>query len=585
MSAITIPIRTVPLSLAESDRSESRQFIGCVAARGVVQRESSTLYKMPDALRSRLIGIAPHSDRAGQWGMSTADELMPRPGQREMRCAKTRVKTTALVALVLFSLLLIFLAALLIRTYTFPAEQQAAIGHRAALTANFSLSERRVMLDNFRGALRIATVSRGVSDFNTSALREFGDHLSQVFPNVFSSPVVHHETVANYSHLFTVSGSNDSLQPYILIAHLDVVPAVEEEWEVPPFSAEERNGYLYARGSLDDKLSVMGILQSLELLLERGYKPHRSFYIGLGHDEEVGGYNGARNIATVLQSRGVKLAYLLDEGSAIFDEIIPGLEKQVAMIATSEKSSATIGLSVTTTSGHSSIPPKETSIGILAAAVSRLERNPMPRMFGQGPERGLFEHLTPQLPFPLNMVMANLWLFAPLVSRIMEKKPSTNSLVRTTTAVTEFHAGIKANVIASSARAIVNFRLHPAHRLEELLQQIQHIISDERVKIEVLESSPPIPMSSYDDDAFGYQVIKATIGNIFPDVTVTPGLCIASTDTKHYQNLTTELYRFTPIILKEEDISRVHGVNERISVKNYEEVVQFYFTLIQNSDS
>ncbi|XP_072134973.1 N-fatty-acyl-amino acid synthase/hydrolase PM20D1-like isoform X2 [Mobula birostris] len=398
---------------------------------------------MLDALRSRSVGTALCSDRAGQWGMSTADALMPRPGPREMKCAKTRVKTTALIALVLFSLLLIFLGALLIRTYTFRAEQQTAIGQSAALASNFSLNEKRLMLDNFKGALRIATVSWGDSDFNTSALREFSHYLSQVFPYVFSSRFVHHEIVANYSHLFTVIGSNDSLQPYILTAHLDVVPAVGEEWEVPPFSAEQRNGYLYGRGTLDDKLSVMGILQSLEFLLERGYKPHRSFYIGLGHDEEVGGNNGARNIAAVLQSRGVKLAYLLDEGSAIFDKIIPGLEKRVAMIATSEKSSATIGLSVTTTSGHSSMPPKETSIGILAAAVSRLERNPMPRMFGQGPERGLFEHLTPQLPFPLNVVMANLWLFAPLVSRIMEKKPSTNSLVRTTTAVTEFHAGIK----------------------------------------------------------------------------------------------------------------------------------------------
>ncbi|XP_051890636.1 N-fatty-acyl-amino acid synthase/hydrolase PM20D1-like [Pristis pectinata] len=516
---------------------------------------------------------------------TTAGVLMPRPGQKDMKAAKARAKTTALVALVLFSLLLIFLGALLIRTYTFHPKQQRAAGQRAALAANFSLSERSHMLDAFKGALRIATISWSESDFNTSALREFGHYLPAVFPTVFSSSLVRHEIIANYSHLFTVYGSNSSLQPYILTAHLDVVPAVEAEWEFPPFSAEQHDGYLYGRGSLDDKSSVMGILQGLEFLLKRGYKPHRSFYIGLGHDEEVGGNSGARNIAAVLESRGVKLAYLLDEGSAIFDGIIPELEKQVAMIATSEKSSATISLSVTTTSGHSSMPPKETSIGILAAAVSKLERNPMPRMFGQGPERGLLEHLTPQLPFPLNMVMANLWLFAPLVSRMMEKKPATNSLVRTTTAVTEFHAGIKANVIASSARATVNFRLHPAHRLEELLQQIQHIISDERVKIKVLQSSPPIPMSSYDDDAFGYQVIKATIGNIFPEVAVTPGLCTASTDTRHYQNLTTELYRFTPMILKEEDIPRVHGVNERIPVRNYEEIVQFYFRLIQNSDS
>ncbi|XP_067863694.1 N-fatty-acyl-amino acid synthase/hydrolase PM20D1-like [Heptranchias perlo] len=505
-----------------------------------------------------------------------------------MKGAKRAVKIAATVSLVLVTVFLVFLIAVLIRTYTFnPAGEQAAgspDSRGVTLTANFSQAERRQLLHAFKGALRIPTVVRNATDFNISALEEFRDYLPQVFPTVFSSNVVHHEIIANYSHLFTVRGSNDSLKPYILIAHLDVVPVVEEEWEVPPFSAEEQNGYLYGRGTLDDKLSVMGILQGLEFLLKRDYKPCRSFYIGIGHDEEVGGNSGARNIARVLQSRGVKLSFLLDEGSAILDGIIPGLEKHAAVIATSEKGYATISLSVTTATGHSSMPPKESSIGILAAAVSKLENNPMPRMFGQGPERGLFEHLSSQLNFPLNVVMANLWLFAPLVSRMMEKKPSTNSLVRTTTAVTEFHAGIKANVIAPSARATVNFRLHPVHTLDELLYQIQSIISDERVKIEVLGFFPSLPMSSYDDNSFGYQVIRATIGNVFPEVAVTPGLCVASTDTRHYQNLTRELYRFVPMILKQKDLSRIHGVNERISTRNYEEIVQFYFYLMQNSD-
>ncbi|XP_078276604.1 N-fatty-acyl-amino acid synthase/hydrolase PM20D1-like isoform X3 [Rhinoraja longicauda] len=394
----------------------------------------------------------------------------------DMKDKRTRVRrTTALVALVIFSLLLIFMGALLIRTYTFsPGDgggQRWESAHPPTHDGDFTPLEREQMLEVFRAALRIPTVSSGQSRLNYSALTQFALHLSTAFPTVFSSSVVHHETIADYSHLFSIRGSNSSLQPYILCAHLDVVPAIDREWEVPPFSAEERNGFIYGRGALDDKLAVMGILQGLELLLLRGYKPQRSFYIAVGHDEEVGGNSGARNIALALQSRGVKIAFLLDEGSAIIEGVIPGLEKQVAVIATSEKSSATIGLRVTTSSGHSSMPPKETSIGILAAAVSKLERNPMPRMFGQGPERGLFEHLTPQLSFPLNVVMANLWLFGPLISRMLEKKPSTNSLVRTTTAVTEFHAGIKANVIASSAEATVNFRLHPAHRLEEVSVQ------------------------------------------------------------------------------------------------------------------
>ncbi|XP_072336103.1 N-fatty-acyl-amino acid synthase/hydrolase PM20D1-like isoform X3 [Scyliorhinus torazame] len=476
-----------------------------------------------------------------------------------MKNIKGKVKVAAIIVLLLVSVFLIFLSALLIRTYTFsPAGSQAPGSRRSVGTApaaNFTLQERHQLLANLKGALRIATVSRSPDDLSPAALAQFGDYLPTVFPTVFSSDLVQHEVIANYSHLFTVHGSNDSLQPYMLIAHLDVVPASAEEWEVPPFSAEEWNGYLYGRGTLDDKSSVM-----------------------------VGGNSGARNIARVLQSRGTKLSFLLDEGSAIFNGIIPGLDQPAALIATSEKGYVTIGLSVSTGTGHSSMPPKETSIGILAAAVSKLENNPMPRMFGQGPESGLFEHLSSQLRFPLNVVMANLWLFSSLVGRMMEKEPSTNAIVRTTTAVTEFHAGVKENVIAPFARATVNFRLHPAHTPEELLRQVKNIISDERVKIDVLKNSPSLPLSSYDDNSFGYQVIKVTIGNIFPEVAIAPGLCIASTDTKHYQNLTNELYRFSPVILKKEDLSRIHGVNERISVKNYEEFVKFYFRLMQHSD-
>ncbi|XP_041051866.1 N-fatty-acyl-amino acid synthase/hydrolase PM20D1-like isoform X2 [Carcharodon carcharias] len=476
-----------------------------------------------------------------------------------MKSAKWRVKIAAII-IILVSAFLTFLSALLIRTYTFdPAGQPASSspgGAGSGLAANFSLEERTLLLSHLKGALRIPTVTRSPSDWNTLALEEFGDLLPRVFPTVFSSNLVKHEVIANYSHLFTVRGSNDSLQPYMLIAHLDVVPALAEDWEVPPFSAEERNGYLYGRGAMDDKSSVMGILQGLEFLLKRGYKPCRTFYIGIGHDEEVGGNSGARNIATVLQSRGVKLSFLLDEGSAILSGIIPGLDKQAAIIATSEKGYVTISLSVSMATGHSSMPAKESSIGILAAAVSKLENNPMPRMLGQGPERGLLEHLSPQLRFPLNVVMANLWLFAPLVSRMMENKPSTNSLVRTTTAVTEFHAGVKANVIAPFARATVNFRLHPVHTMEELLHQVQSIISDERVKIEVLQHHPSLPLSSYNDNSFGYQVIKGTIRDVFPAVAIAPGLCIAGTDTRHYLNLTRELYRFTPMMVKQEDLSR-----------------------------
>lgn len=456
-------------------------------------------------------------------------------------------------------------------------------------TNNISLvidqHQREELLANFKEAIRIPTVSFSETEGNNTALLEFDRLLRKAFPTVFSSSLVHHELVANYSHLFWVQGSQPDLLPYLLLAHIDVVPASElDGWEAPPFSAKEMDGFIYGRGTIDDKDSVMGILQALEFLLIKGYTPRRGFYIGLGHDEEVSGLHGAMNINHILKHRGVQLLFVLDEGLAILDGVVSGLEGPAALIGISEKGSATVKLSVSMVPGHSSMPPSESTIGILAAAVKRLEENPMPRLFGHGPERGTFEHLAHKFSLPLKFIMSNLWLFSPLLGRVLERKPETNAFVRTTTAVTMFNAGVKVNVIPSLAEAYVNLRIHSAQSLQEVLDLIESTVGDQRVKIQLVEGFDPLPVSSADEKSFGFQIIKKTVLDIFPTVTVAPGICIGNTDSRHFKDLTNDIYRFAPDWFKPGDAQRFHGINERISKKNYEELVVFYFSLIQNCD-
>ncbi|KAM3618368.1 uncharacterized protein V6R79_019703 [Siganus canaliculatus] len=456
-------------------------------------------------------------------------------------------------------------------------------------TNNISLvidqHQRQELLANFKDAIQIPTVSFSETESNTTALLQFDKLLRKAFPTVFSSSLVRHELVANYSHLFWVQGSQPNLVPYMLLAHIDVVPATESDgWEAPPFSAEEIDDFIYGRGTIDDKSPVMGILQALEYLLIKGYVPRRGFYIGFGHDEEVSGYDGAMSIVHILKQRGVQLLFVLDEGLAIIDGVISGLEGPAALIGVSEKGSATVKLSVSMVPGHSSMPPRETSIGILAAAVKRLEDNPMPRLFGEGPERGIFEHLAHKFKFPMKFIMSNLWLFSPLLARVLESKPDTNAFVRTTTAVTMFNAGVKVNVIPSLAEAYVNLRIHSAHSLQEVLDLIHSKVGDQRVKIELVEGFDPLPVSSTDEKSFGFQIIKKTVLDLFPSVTVAPGICIGNTDSRHFKDLSNDIYRFAPLWFKPGDAQRFHGINERISKKNYEEIVVFYFNLIQNCD-
>ncbi|KAM9856158.1 N-fatty-acyl-amino acid synthase/hydrolase PM20D1.2-like [Aulostomus maculatus] len=456
-------------------------------------------------------------------------------------------------------------------------------------TNNISLAmdhhQREELFASFKEAIQIPTVSFSPTDINTTALLEFNRFLRKAFPTVFSSSLVHHELVANYSHLFWVQGSQPDLVPYLLMAHIDVVPASESDgWEAPPFSAEEIDGFIYGRGTLDDKSSVMGILQALEFLLIKGYVPRRGFYIVLGHDEEVNGYNGAMNIVRLLKQRDVHLLFVLDEGLAVLDGVINNLQGPAALIGISEKGYANVKLSVSTVPGHSSMPPTETSIGILAAAVKKLEENPVPSLFGHGPERDTFEHLAHKFQLPMKFIMSNLWLFSPLLSRVLEMKQDTNALVRTTTAVTMFNAGVKMNVIPSLAEANVNLRIHSAQTLQEVLNFIQSTVEDQRVKMELIEGFDPLPVSSFDEMSFGFQIIKKTVLDIFPTVTVAPGVCVGNTDSRHFRDLTKDIYRFAPLWFKPGDAQRFHGINERISKKNLEELVLFYSSLIQNCD-
>uniref|UniRef100_F6S6G5 N-fatty-acyl-amino acid synthase/hydrolase PM20D1 n=1 Tax=Monodelphis domestica TaxID=13616 RepID=F6S6G5_MONDO len=479
-------------------------------------------------------------------------------------------------------------AVLLLRTATFPGPDELPDWGQAGtsrIPAQFSETERTAMKEALKEAIRMPTVAFSSENINTTALAEFGQFLPKVFPSMFSTSFIHHEVVEEYSHLFTIRGSNPKLEPYMLLAHIDVVPASEDGWEVPPFSGLERDGFIYGRGTLDNKNSVMAILQAMELLLRRNYVPQRSFYISLGHDEEVSGKHGAQKIAALLESRGIRLSFIIDEGGYIFDSFFSGIEKPFAVISVSEKGGMNLMLQVDSAPGHSSAPPKETSIGILAAAVSRLEQTPMPNMFGDGPEKALLEQLAGQFSFPLNVILTNLWIFGPIMKRILEKTPVSNAMIRTTVALTMFNAGIKVNVIPPTAQATVNLRIHPAQTIPEVLEIIQNIVADDRVQYQVLSVFNPLPMSPYDSDAFGYQLLRRTIKDVFPEVTaVVPATCIGNTDVRHFANISTGLYRFNPVILQPQGFNSFHGLNEKISIQAYETQVMFLFELIQNAD-
>lgn len=263
------------------------------------------------------------------------------------------------------------------------------------------------------------------------------------------------------------------------------------------------------------------------------FRPRRTLYLALGHDEEVGGHAGAKNIAAWLEQRVGKDAFefMWDEGLFVIDRVVPMHRGPVAMICVAEKGSLTLDLTVEATPGHSSTPPHETAIGILASAVSKLEKRPL-RSVVAGAATNMFTHLVPGFPFPMRLLLSNMWLFGGLLRRVLAAKHKTATLVRTTTALTVFHAGSADNVVPGSAKAVVQHRVHPNDTLDEVEAYDRAVINDPRVKISRAGFVPVSPVSSHSHPAFS--TLETVVNLVYPEAGVAPGLFVANSDSRWY---------------------------------------------------
>jgi carboxypeptidase PM20D1 len=437
-------------------------------------------------------------------------------------------------------------------------------------------------------AVRFQTVSHEDTAYTNAAQNQAGEfsglhrYLERTYTGLHS--VLTKEVVGGSSLLYTWQGRNPALKPILLLAHMDVVPVesgTEGAWTYPPFEGQIAEGYVWGRGALDNKASMIGIMEAVEMLIAEGFQPERTIFLGLGHDEELGGQAGAYAMAQLLSSRGVELEYTLDEGLSITDGIVPSLSQPAALIGVAHKGYVSVELVVDGQTGHAAMPPPQTAIGILSAAVARLESHPMPAR-RDGPGTLTTQYLAPEMSFAMKMVFANQWLFGGLVEKQMSAKASTNASIRTTTAATIFEAGVRDNVLPSRAQAVVNFRMLPGDSIGAVLEHVRKTVADPRVQVRALPgSSEPSPVS--DAEGFGYRAIERALRSVFPEVLVAPGLMTARADIRHFEALSANSYRFVPSWLRPEDVDRVHGLNERISAENFERLVRFYFALVKDS--
>jgi carboxypeptidase PM20D1 len=432
-------------------------------------------------------------------------------------------------------------------------------------------------------AIRFQTISNFLNpDSDADALRGLQAHIAKSFPAFHAA--AKREVLATYSLLYTWEGSDPKAAPIALLAHQDVVPVAPgtaKDWQQPPFDGVIADGFIWGRGSWDDKGNLYSMLEAAEQMSKAGFRPKRTIYFAFGHDEEVGGTRGAKGIAALLASRGVRLEFVLDEGLLIAEGMVKGLDKPAALIGVAEKGYATLVLTAHATPGHSSMPPRDTAIGMMSAALARLEDNRLPAQV-RSPVSEMFDTLAPEMKGFGRVVLSNLWLFKPLVLREFEKNGPSEATIRTTTALTIFNAGDKDNVLPGNAEATVNFRLIPGDTQASVTDHVRRTIANDRISIEPSPgNADPTPVTATSSES--YRALNRTIREIFPDVVVAPGLMVAATDSRHYAGLTDTILRFTPVRANADDLKRFHGTNERLSIEGYADMIRFYRRLIENT--
>jgi carboxypeptidase PM20D1 len=436
-------------------------------------------------------------------------------------------------------------------------------------------------IERLARSLTYPTVASRIGEEDTRrAYSELLDFVTDAYPALFSVATVHREDP--WQLVIELAGEDRSLDPLLVLAHYDVVdvePGTEADWSHEPFGGAVDDGYVWGRGALDDKNSFIATLEAAEQIVSTGGKLQRGLVLAFGGDEEIAGRRGAARIAGRFREAGRRFHAVLDEGAVIAVGALAQPTIPIALIGVAEKGHVDVVIRAESEGGHAAMPPAHSAVGRIAEAVTRVEAHPFrPRLIA--PVREFFRSLAPHASGPLRVVYAHPVLFWPLLRSVLGAGTSTSALIRTTQAVTMARGSAAPNVLPGAAEAVVNVRILPGESVKSVLEHYRTLLA--RLPVTVALRDPddahdPVATSATDHPF--YAAIRDAATARF-DCVAAPYLVTGSTDSKWYADLGDAVFRFVGMALDGEEIGRIHGTDERVSLDNFERLVRFYEDVI-----
>ncbi len=375
-------------------------------------------------------------------------------------------------------------------------------------------------------------------------------------------------------------GRDSSRDAILLMGHQDVVTAEEREWTDDPFSGAIKEGKIWGRGAMDCKCTVMGEWQAVEELLAEGFVPPCDVYLASSIDEEISG-TGAPMTVEYLKNKGIRLAAVMDEGGGISGNVMPGLEGKCGVIGVVEKGYADLKIVARGSGGHSSTPPRHTPLARLADFVSEVERRQPFKKAMTTPVVAMFRAMAPYMSFPMRLLFGNLWLFKPLITRVMPAvSPHGGALVNTTFVFTMCGGSQTPNVIPDEAYVVCNLRTALHQNAAESIAVIEKYARKHDLTVEVLESRDA--SSAVDTDGEEYRFLAGCVRECFPDVVVAPYYVSGGTDCRNYDAVSSNCLRFSPVYMNPQQLGAMHAANENIDTDALARSVKFYKYYLKN---